>query len=252
MNDIHSLSGAYAVDAVDDIERARFGQHLAGCPDCRAEVESLRRAAVELSHLSRALPPARLREQVLRDISAVRPLPPQVEQEASARIEQTARTRRTPPEAKEQRRWSSRWLAAAAAAVVLLGGGAAAVTQPWERQSQGQLTVAERVLSAPDKQATDKTFPGGASATLVRSKEVGRAVLVTHSMPGAPAGKVYQLWLQTTAGTMAPAGLMPPKSDQTVVLEGDAATATGAGITVEPEGGSAAPTTEPIALFTFA
>ncbi len=251
MNDIHLLSGAYAVDAVDDIERARFGQHLVDCSECRAEVESLRRAAVELSHLTRSLPPARLREQVLRDISAVRPLPPQVEQEASARIEQTARTRRNPTEAKEQRRWSSRWLAAAAA-VVLLGGGAAAVTQPWDRQSQGQLTVAERVLSAPDKQATDKTFPGGASATLVRSKEVGRAVLVTHSMPGAPAGKVYQLWLQTPAGTMASAGLMPPKSDQTVVLEGDAATATGAGITVEPEGGSVAPTTEPIALFTFA
>jgi hypothetical protein len=30
-NDIHSLSGAYAVDAVDDVERARFEAHLATC-----------------------------------------------------------------------------------------------------------------------------------------------------------------------------------------------------------------------------
>jgi len=44
---------------------------------------------------------------------------------------------------------------------------------------------------------------------------------------------------------------MPVKADQTVVLEGDAASATAAGITVEPEGGSSAPTTEPIALFDF-
>ena len=50
---------------------------------------------------------------------------------------------------------------------------------------------------------------------------------------------------------MVSAGLMPVKADQTVVLEGDAATATAAGITVEPEGGSEPPTTEPIALFDF-
>jgi len=250
-DDIHTLSGAYAVDAVDDMERARFEQHLAVCPECRDEVESLRAAATELSLLPPLLPPARLREQVLRDITAVRPLPPRMVQQVSERIEQTTRTRQTAAAAKARTRRSSRWVAAAAA-VVLLGGGAVAVTHPWERQSQAQLTVAERVLSASDKQSSDKTFPGGASATLVRSKEVGRAVLVTHGMPSAPSGKVYQLWLQTPAGTMSPAGLMPPKSDQTVVLDGDAAAAAGAGITVEPEGGSRTPTSEPIALFSFA
>ena len=36
-----------------------------------------------------------------------------------------------------------------------------------------------------------------------------------------------------------------------MVLEGDAATATAAGITVEPAGGSDEPTSEPIALFDF-
>ena len=34
-----------------------------------------------------------------------------------------------------------------------------------------------------------------------------------------------------------------------MLLKGDAAEATGVGITVEPEGGSEEPTTEPIALF---
>ncbi len=37
----------------------------------------------------------------------------------------------------------------------------------------------------------------------------------------------------------------------TILLEGDAATATGAGITVEPAGGSTTPTTAPLALFAF-
>ncbi|MFC6343639.1 zf-HC2 domain-containing protein, partial [Nocardioides hankookensis] len=44
-NDIHALVGAYAVDAVDDLERAAFERHLAECADCRDEVASLREAA---------------------------------------------------------------------------------------------------------------------------------------------------------------------------------------------------------------
>jgi hypothetical protein len=36
-DDIHGLSGAYAVD---DVERARFEAHLAGCDTCRDEVSS--------------------------------------------------------------------------------------------------------------------------------------------------------------------------------------------------------------------
>ncbi len=37
-DDIHALSGAYAVDALDELERVQFEQHLAGCSACRAEV----------------------------------------------------------------------------------------------------------------------------------------------------------------------------------------------------------------------
>ena len=37
--DLHHLSGAYAVDALDDAERAAFEEHLRGCADCRAEVD---------------------------------------------------------------------------------------------------------------------------------------------------------------------------------------------------------------------
>ncbi len=44
---------------------------------------------------------------------------------------------------------------------------------------------------------------------------------------------------------------MPIAADQKFVLDGDAAAAVGAGITVEPEGGSDQPTSEPIALIDF-
>src|SRR5450631_653670 len=85
-DDIHGLSGAYAVDAVDDIERAGFEAHLAGCDTCRDEVASLRAAASELAAGTLTSPPASLRTSVLRDIGAVRPLPHLLtsEQEAEA------------------------------------------------------------------------------------------------------------------------------------------------------------------------
>ena len=56
-NDVHALSGAYAVDALDDTERVRFEEHLARCAECRAEVDSLRAAAAELSAGAEVAPP---------------------------------------------------------------------------------------------------------------------------------------------------------------------------------------------------
>ena len=56
MSDIHALSGAYAVDALDDIERAHFERHLRDCDTCRAEVGScVRRGAAGRDHRRRPL-----------------------------------------------------------------------------------------------------------------------------------------------------------------------------------------------------
>ena len=49
--DIHALSGAYAIDAVDNFERAQFERHLSGCVDCRLEVESLREGTALLAEV---------------------------------------------------------------------------------------------------------------------------------------------------------------------------------------------------------
>ena len=38
MSDPHLLTGAYALDALDDVERAGVERHLRGCAECAAEV----------------------------------------------------------------------------------------------------------------------------------------------------------------------------------------------------------------------
>lgn len=241
-DDIHTLSGAYAIDAVDDLERARFEKHLSACAECRAEVDSLAAAAGQLGFLAEVTPPARLREQVLRDIAKVRPLPPEATEEAAARVEVTRASLRT--SGKRPKRFPT-WLAAAAA-VVVIGGGATAVIAQRSNQVQAQ-TVAEKVLADPNASRKTQDFFGGASAEVVASKSLGKAVLITHGMPNAPVGKVYQAWLKHDQ-SFTSAGIMPARADQTLLLDGDASTASAVGITVEPEGGSSSPTTPPLAL----
>ena len=223
MNDVHALSGAYAVDALDDIERAQFERHLVECPECRQEVDSLRIGATMMAELSPVTPSADLRARILAEVATVRPLPPQVAEVRPVR-------RRFPT------------LVAAAAAVVMLGvGGGVVATQPWADDSvEIDYSAAERVLRAPDAERYIHKLADGSRATIYRSKQLGQAVLVTEGMADPGEGNVYELWLQHD-GEMVAAGFMPEGPDNTVLLSGDAATADGIGITVEPEGGSPEP-----------
>lgn len=100
MSDIHALSGAYAVDALDDTERAEFEQHLAVCADCRAEVASFRETAALMSDAESETPPESLRAGVLSGIREVRPLPP-------SSLWRPARSRGTPGTTRGPR-WPSR------------------------------------------------------------------------------------------------------------------------------------------------
>ena len=234
MSDIHALSGAYAIDALDDVERARFQRHLDECPECRAEVESFREAAALLPETTLAAPPPSLRDRVLADIATVRPLPPVVA---------------APP---ARRRFRPALLVAAAAAVLAVGG--TAVVQPWSDDPVSQVPVSDvdRVLQAADAEQYERTFPDGSRAVLTRSPSLHKAVIETHDMDLPPDGKVYELWLQH-GDEMRPAGLMPLQGDTVMMLEGDAADAVGAGITIEPAGGSPTeePTGETVALIPF-
>jgi len=226
MSDIHALSGAYAVDAVDDIERASFERHLATCPTCRAEVASLREASALLADAATTTPPPELRDAVLSGITRVRPLPPV-----------------TVGGPVHRRRWFPALVAAVVLALVGVGG---AVWQPWSDDASQTLSATDQVLQDPEAQQVSQTLPNGATATVVRSPKEHRAVLVTEDLPEPPAGKVYQLWLQTPSEDMVPAGLMPA-GGSTALLDGNADDAIGVGLSLEPAGGSEQPT-EVVAL----
>lgn len=237
----HALSGAYAVDALDDLERARFEAHLRTCPDCRTEVETFRETAASLA-ADPIAPPASLRDSVLAGIEGIRPLPPLTEH---------GRDRAIPEDTRRRRSWlASTGPLLVAASLVLVALVTTVALRPWASDNDPEPpTAVEQVLAADDRTRIVREFPDGSRADVVVSRSEGRAVILTEDMAPPPEGKVYELWFQTSEGEFVPAGLMPEQPDATVLLEGDASEATAVGITVEPDGGSPEPTTPPIALF---
>ncbi|MBZ5736000.1 anti-sigma factor [Nocardioides sp. TRM66260-LWL] len=250
MSDIHALSGAYAVDALDDVERAGFERHLATCPTCRDEVASLEEAASLLIESASPLSaPDTLRERVMAEIALFRPLPPLTGQAAPAPVVRGDHGHAA-PEARDLapvvplRRRRVPALAAAAAVVAALGLGATVVQPLVDRGRDGQPVITEsgvqRVLQAPDARTQTYTIKGGARAVVTVSRELGQAVLRAEGLGDLPPGMVYELWLQHDERMVA-AGFLPAGADATVLLTGDASTATAIGITTEPEGGSPQP-----------
>ncbi len=244
--DLHTLTGAYALNALSDDEREEFERHLSVCASCTLEVRELAATAGRLGLAMTAPPPATLKADVLRRISTVRQEAPHIGRPLPAR----GRTGR--------RRALTRYaLAACLAAAVGLGGVAA-----WQHQqadtAREQAQAAQRqaqqladVLAAPDAKATHGRLAGDASGTLVVARSRNQAVFLASNMARPPAGKVYQLWFDD-AGTMRSAGLMnPAHTAEAVLLSGHVDQASGMGITVEPAGGSVRPTSAPLALMAF-
>lgn len=252
--DTHALAGAYAVNAVTESERRSFESHLDQCADCRAEVAELRATAATLAADVELPPPPALRSSILSAVSQTRQLSP-IEPTGMSTAEPGAAPTApaTAPVADDlaarRRRRFSPWLAGVAAAAVVAVG--ALVWQPWD-DAPAQLNATEQVLQAADAQRLEQPW-GSSELTIVRSPSHKQAVFVADAMPTPPSGKAYQLWLDLPGQGMVSAGMIPTSGDGvTMLLEGDAAAAKGAGITLEPEGGSDKPTTTPIALFPFA
>jgi anti-sigma-K factor RskA len=214
-------------------------------------VASLREAAALMADDAAVTPPESLRASVLSGIKTIRPLPPETGRTAESPSEEQEPDVPAPAANVVPMRWRRRRLATlltAAAAILAIAGGVA--WQPWQDDtSTTQLSAADRVLKAADATKVSIDFEDGSSATVVRSVAQRRAVVLTRDMAAPPPGKAFELWLQDDTGKMLPAGLMKTAGNHKVLLEGDAAKATGVGITVEPASGSEEPTSDPIALF---
>jgi anti-sigma-K factor RskA len=227
--DLHALVGAYAVDALDDLERRRFEDHLAECETCARETRGLREAAAHLGTAVAVPPPARLRERVLSDVARVRPLPPLLANGHSRR------RGRTP--------WLFTVAAAACLVVATVMGGMALVAQQRADRAVAANREVYQVLAAADLQTVSAPVSTGGTGTVASSRSQGRAVVALSGLDRLPSSRTYELWFMG-AGDPRPAGLLRESGEPLVVA--GLGEATQIGLTIEPAGGSARPTTRPI------
>ena len=100
-----------------------------------------------------------------------------------------------------------------------------------------------RVLSAEDAQSVAKSFPTGGNVRMVMSPSKNTAVIFANQLPDPGAGKVYQVWLIDSSG---PVDQGTFKRSGDMIMKG-ITEADSVAVTVEPEGGSKQPTTDPVA-----
>ena len=245
---IHELAAAYALDALEPKELRRFERHLNRCEPCAYEVRMLSIDTVRLGRAAAAPAPPQMRARVL----TVARMTAQEQAPAGARpwaARPAARPAPTRPRSRGVRP-RLRLTAVAAAfclgAAVMLGVLYQRTSAELDRERAAAAAV-NQVLAAPDAAARTDTDAQGRGITAVVSTSLHRAVVTTHGLPAAPAGKVYQLWLMGESSTSVRSAGLLPDGDGPVVATALNARSTAFAVTLEPDGGSKSPTTTPVA-----
>jgi Anti-sigma-K factor rskA/Putative zinc-finger len=237
--DLHTLAGAYAMDAVADADRASFEQHLSGCAACREEIRGLREATAALATAIAATPRPELKDRTLRAAARIRQLPPAVGAGSAGTAGPAAAAGRLAGPAPKLA------LAAAAALIAVVVAFAAMMhgTRHQLDQAQSRAHAIAAVLNAADVTMLTADVRTGGTATVVMSHRRRALVFTAAGLRALPAGWHYELWLMGSAGARA-AGPLPAAHEGMVgpmVVAGLAATES-VGLTVEPAAGRPRPT----------
>jgi anti-sigma factor RsiW len=199
-DEIQSLLGAFALDAVDADEGSEVEAHLVDCPRCRAEVTELREVAAMLSQSGADAP-----EGVWTNIAAsLSGAPPPL---------------RLAVVGSPTSEGSTRWIVArravagvAAASIVVLGIGVIRLRNEVDdlrngTADSGQLAAAAtRALGAHNSRIAHLQGGGGDAVAVVESG--GHGYFIGTSLP-AVGPRLYQLWGQTSSGTITSLGTVP-------------------------------------------
>ena len=238
----------YALGALSGPEKEALEQHLEVCSPCQSELRQLQSDATLLALSTIGpVPPPRSRKRLLRAI---------------------ARERRAPETASKRFTW---WLLvpyAVSAALIVVAvflwsqsrslNRTLANLEQRHSEMEKQLRVAQdlvNTLTSPESKqitlAPVKTLPQPqGKAYYVPSS--GHLIFLANNLAPLPPDKVYELWLIPATGAPLPAGLFHPDSRGAATVVNpplpSGVEAKAFAITIEPAGGSPAPTSQPIML----
>ncbi|MGP5071298.1 anti-sigma factor [Arthrobacter rhombi] len=278
---LHLLTGAYALNALEAGERESFEDAALDSEETLREVRSLSETAARLAeHTAPVTPPPRVKADIMAAIRQTPQLPAVSDDSAATTGEGSVTTETEAPSeatpvtpdvldlgsARARRRAAgtgsrngTKYLAVAAAALLVTSGGLTGVVinqNHQQDQLQNQMSALDqsnekmlRIFSSDDVKSASQSLDDGAQVTVTYSASAGLAALTAEGLPKLPQDQGYELWLIGDDGA-APMGMLDfaNGSTDTALMEGGLSSATHVGITVEPAGGSPQPTTEPIVL----
>lgn len=244
--DIHALVGAYALDAVDDLERVAFERHLAGCDACRTESDELRETATRLADSTWSVPPPRMRTEVLAAIGRTRQLTPG----EPARRERDSRAAVS--------RWR-RFTAGAAAAAILAAGAGAATWAVQEQRVRDQSTIAataqlqataaqaqkvrvQTILASSDLVVRTSPMIGGGKVTVASSAQEAASVVAIRSDTAPATDRAFQMWTIRGTGTPVSQGTLDPGAQAGLQIVDGVPGNDSFAVSLERAGGVAEPT----------
>ena len=262
------LLPSYALDALEDAERAGVETHLAGCAACRAEVARLTAAADALAEsVAPVTPPPDARRRLMARIAADRAATEAVTRGVTAVTDPITGAPRAPGASLHGGR-AGTWIAAAASA----GAIALAAFSSWQAAgAQRELAVAQAAVARLSAQLDEQTsalaeisaagqpgaaaprvsaLQGSGSASTAAGRLVyqpaGRSgIALLERLPALEPGRIYQLWLlRGTTPTPAGTFVVDGAGRASAVLRAPERldSYTGIGLTAEPAPGSPAPT----------
>ncbi len=224
--EIHHLGAAYALDALDERERAAYEAHYTSCEICRTDVREFRQAAGELGSLTARPPSPDLKAKVMAEIATTRqlsPLPPAVVRLADRRPSRVVTA-----------------LVSVAAAAVLFVAGAVVLGGGDDGDRFGDELAA--MLDEPDVKMVKLHGDAPGSFTVMWSDNRRQAAVIGDGLESPGDGRAYELWLIDDQGSHA-VDLLDPADDgeieRIIPVHGEPAAW---GITIEQSGGSATPT----------
>jgi anti-sigma-K factor RskA len=248
---LHTLAGAYILDALGPQEREQFSQHLAHCDACSQETREFRETAACLAASAAQPPPEGMKHRVLATAVVTSQLPPLAPAAPRSARSERRHVRLAWPDATARAgrprlnllrlRWPQLGgaiaLGAAIAAVGLLLGNNGA-----SRSTRTNTQIAA-VLTAPDAITLTAAVRDGGTSTIVMSPTEGQLVFAASRLAPLPKSKCYMLWLLRTGGDVPGSRLPPPVESMTgpVVVTG-IIDHDHLGLSVEPAHGSPRPT----------
>ncbi|MDQ6931604.1 MAG: anti-sigma factor [Candidatus Eremiobacteraeota bacterium] len=230
--------GVYALGALPAQEAEEVRAHLGSCAECRSEYAFLRPAVNALAMTAESEPGALLKARIMK---AIRPT-----------THVSGRNKLAPIA------WPAYLVAAACVALALLTTVSnfglrndlaqvrKSAAESEHRVASQSRTLASERLMLTDLMARDaKRYPVVGGEVIRRGD---RLYLAMRFMPPLPKGHVYQAWtLPRGAKSMTPSLTFSPDPSGVAVvsLPERGSTLAAVAVSIEPEGGSAAPTTKP-------